>query len=227
MQNPETSPSDTLSESSSLNEQRSANRVALLIRSAKIGCAHGEFLCIVRDVSENGLKLQLFHDLPDCETFVLELANGDRFDILPVWQKDNRAGFRFDRSVELHKILAEESCFPKRPIRLHLTERAVISVAGQSCAAKVCDISREGLRIETDFPLMLAQKLRIWSDHLPALDAVVRWRNMPSYGLVLPNVLSFEELAVIAARIQKPQERAGKNRWRQAGLNFMASPFMQ
>lgn len=189
-------------------EQRSTHRIALLIRSAKLSCERGEFLCIIRDVSETGLKLQLFHALPRCESFTLELANEDRFEIVPVWQRDGQVGFKFDNSVDLRRILSEESSFPKRPVRLNLRERAVISTTGQTHAATICNLSREGVRIETEFPLAIAQRLQIWSDHYPCRDAVVNWRKMPQFGLVLPNVLSFEELALTAARMQLPRELA-------------------
>ena len=190
-------------------EQRSAQRVALLIRSAKVICEHGEFLCIIRDVSQTGVKLRLFHPLPESAGFDLCLANGDRFAIQPVWEQDGLAGFRFDGAVDLERILVEHCPYPKRPVRLKLnTNAAITTSSGQSCTATILDISREGMRVECNHPLAIAQKLRLWAEGLPDVDAIVRWRKSPVYGLVLPLVMSFDELAITAARMQLQPEAA-------------------
>ncbi len=188
------------------DERRDEGRIALLIRSAKLVCDIGELLCVIRDVSASGVKLRLFHPLPPGDRYELELANGERFEIFKVWEEEGQAGFRFEKAVDLGHIVAEESQFPKRPVRLKLDADAIICVAGQSCAATILDLSREGVRVQTSVPLAISQKLRIWADDLPELDAIVRWRRKPEFGLVLPRVMSFEELALTAARIQFPAE---------------------
>ena len=43
---------------------RGAQRFTLLIRTAKLVCESGEYLCVIRDVSSTGVRLRLFHDLP-------------------------------------------------------------------------------------------------------------------------------------------------------------------
>src|SRR5690606_20786923 len=55
-------------------DMREAPRFALLIRSAKLICDSGEYLCIIRDVSETGVRLRLFHPLPPDQLLTLELA---------------------------------------------------------------------------------------------------------------------------------------------------------
>lgn len=191
------------------SEQRAAPRVALLIRSAKLICDHGEFLCIIRDVSQTGARLRLFHPIPKSNSLELILANEDRFAVEPVWESDGLAGFSFRDPVDLQRILSEECPFPKRPVRLNMCASATISCADRSGTATIRNFSREGMQIETDFPLAIAQKLRVSCDELPDLHAIVRWRRAPQFGLVLPHVLSFEELAVTAARLQLPPGTCG------------------
>lgn len=45
-------------------DHRAAPRFTLLLRMAKLVCGPAEFLCIVRDVSETGASVKLFHPLP-------------------------------------------------------------------------------------------------------------------------------------------------------------------
>ena len=55
-------------------ELREADRSALLLRVAKLICQSGEYVCLVRDVSWTGLRLRLFHALPDERFVFLQLA---------------------------------------------------------------------------------------------------------------------------------------------------------
>ncbi len=189
-----------------LGEKRKAMRFALLIRSAKLVCSSGEFLCVIRDVSEDGVKLRLFHPLPENEPLLLVLGSGDHFPVELVWQDGDLAGFRFTNPIDLHRFISEASPYPKRPIRIRLSCPATLTIDGRMCAAEICDVSREGIRIETGVPLALEQKLILSADRLSPRAASVRWRRSPSYGLSLQNIFTFEELARTVARMQLPAE---------------------
>ena len=76
-------------------EQRSGNRFTLLLRAAKLITASGEFLCLIRDVSDRGMKVRLFHPLAIDAPCEIELGNGGRIALDCVWQKGDQAGFRF------------------------------------------------------------------------------------------------------------------------------------
>ena len=60
------------------SDQRCAPRFTLLIRAAKLVGPDCEYLCVVRDASETGVSVRLFHPLPPEVPFTLELQNGDR-----------------------------------------------------------------------------------------------------------------------------------------------------
>lgn len=184
---------------------RSDMRLALLIRTAKLTCRFGEFLCIIRDVSQGGVKLRLFHALPEGVPLHLELANGDSFAIEHVWQKDDEAGFRFRESIDIKKFIAESGRHPKRPLRLQLTCPATVHFDGKVYDATIRDVSRQGARIETLAPLALEQKVVLSSGQLPELEGTVRWRRNPDFGLALQHIFSFRELATTVARMQLAQ----------------------
>lgn len=183
-------------------ERRSRARTALLIRSAKLIGRAGEFLCIVKDVSQDGLRLRLFHELALEQALHLELANGEDFRIRPVWQNGEEAGCRFLEPVDVHHFMAEPSNHPKRSLRLNLRCPTDISFNGQSFRATIRNVSREGARIVTRQKLALGQKLVLSVPGIDEIDASVRWRNSPAYGLALGKVFTFEQLARMAAAMQ-------------------------
>jgi hypothetical protein len=191
----------------SYEEQRASPRFALLLRAAKLIGAHGEYLCIVRDVSETGVKLRLFHSLADERRLALESAAGDRLGVEKVWENGGEAGFRFDEPIDVQRFIAEAGPYPKRPIRVCVGHQAQLTIAGETSAAKVRDLSRQGAGIETDHYLAIGQHLRIASGLMPEFEATVCWRQHPSYGIVFRQLMSLEELAVRAFRMQKNRDR--------------------
>lgn len=187
------------------SEQRVQPRFALLLRSAKLVGVSGEFLCIVRDVSESGAKLRVFHPVIDDEDISLEIATGERFSVEKIWERDGEAGFRFVDTIDVMRFVAEAGPFPKRPVRVRVAHPAVLTFAGSTAAATICDLSRQGARIESEQRLAIGQSLRLESDHLPEFEATVCWRRHPAYGLVFRQLMSMEDLASRVYRLQTGQ----------------------
>ena len=111
-------------------DQRSAMRYTLLIRAAKLIGPSGEYLCVVRDASETGASIRLFHSLPDEERMLLELQNGDRHEVEIVWSDDEKAGLRFCGPVDIARIVESPSRFSKRPVRLNVSCNAYLMAGG-------------------------------------------------------------------------------------------------
>mgnify|MGYP001129374164 CR=1 FL=1 len=183
-------------------ELRVAPRFTLLIRTAKLLCANGEFLCVIRDASSTGISIRTFHPLPQGVQLTLELPNGDRHPVERVWEKDGAAGFRFPVSVDIDRLLNNKSRFPKRPVRLKLQLPALISCHGRTAGVVVHNLSQQGAQIESPLHLALDQKLRLEADNLPVIQASVRWRSGEHYGLVFDDTFQFAELARLAAQLQ-------------------------
>lgn len=186
------------------HDQRAARRFALLLRAGKLASEAGEYLCILRDASATGIKARLFHGLPPAHAFTLELGNGDRYRVEPVWQREGHVGFRFaDGPIDVHTLMDEGSPFPKRSIRLKLALPLVVTpVGGASRTAQLLDLSQQGARIEAAPGLALGQQVRIEAPGLPARHARVRWRRGAAHGLVFQEAFRLDELAVLAHRLQ-------------------------
>ena len=197
-------------------EQRTAPRFTLLIRTAKLVGASGEYLCIVRDVSPQGLKVRTFYPLPRDEEFAIELASGERHPVGKVWEEGELTGFRFAVPVALERLLAEApEGMRKRSVRLRLAMPATLVAGGRPANATFVDISQHGACVECEQYLAKDERVRIDCDWLPELTARVRWRKRPLYGLIFEQTFRFDELAKLTAPLQArtlaaraPQRRA-------------------
>jgi hypothetical protein len=189
-------------------EQRSAPRFTLLIRAAKLVSSQGEFVCVIRDVSETGVSVRLFHDLPVGDDFALHMPAGAIYEIERRWHRGNEAGFAFAAPVEVEKLVNESSDYPKRGLRLGLCFPVMVNTLSGSFEAVVENLSQQGARITCDRLLAIDQTVRLTAPGLSAdkreVRAKVRWRREQFYGVVFDDTFTLGEFARLAARLQAP-----------------------
>ena len=193
-------PTDT----SDTEEQRGAHRFTSMIRAAKLVCAQGEFVCVIRDVSESGISVKTFHPLPEHHAMSLELQNGERFDLDLVRHNDNQASFRFKDSVALDNLLQEDWNYPKRQLRLGINIPVQLVMLTGRFDAYISNLSQQGARLESDVVLAIDQKFSIHTDELPEIRATTRWRRDSNYGCVFETTFALQEFAYMAAMLQCP-----------------------
>lgn len=177
------------------SDQRHDPRQALMLRTAKVVCQSGEYVCLVRDVSQGGVGLRFFHDVPAEKRIFLELANGALYPIERCWADGADAGFRFAAPVVLADFMAEASQFPHRPVRLRLKVPALLTVDRQDCRAMLADVSRCGAKLSAARKLPLHAFARFDVRGLPLRFGHVRWRKGLDHGIVFQEAFGLEELA--------------------------------
>jgi PilZ domain len=186
-----------------------ATRYTLFIRAAKLVTSQGEFVCIVRDVSETGIMLRLFHAPPTGEPIELHMSNGRSFVLRQIWHKSNEAGYAFAQRIELSKFVEETGDFPKRGLRLNLMFPIEVRSLNGQHEAIVENISQQGAKLSCSGAYAIDQALRLECPEediqFGEVSAKVRWRREDAYGLVFENTLSLEEFAKLAARLQCPR----------------------
>lgn len=189
-------------------ELRAAPRFTLLIRAAKLVSAQGEFVCVIRDVSETGVSVRLFHKLPGCNSFALHMPAGTTYDITNVWERSNEAGFRFDQSVDVQQLIGESGEYPKRGMRLGLCFPINVATLADRFDGVVENFSQQGARIACDGGLAIDQNIRIempgLHGELREVRAKVRWRRDQSYGVVFDDTFALGDFARTAALLQAP-----------------------
>ena len=180
-------------------ENRESQRFTLLIRAAKLVTDKGEFLCVVRDVSDTGLSVTLFHALPPFRRVIIEFQNGDRHLAEPVWQRDDRAGFRFLDGADIVRIIESPSDFSKRPMRVSTNLAGLLQAGLERHEVEMLDISQQGARLACDVELPIDRRVKLLVEGLPETDAKVRWRRNGECGVVFENHFQIGELAMIVA----------------------------
>lgn len=183
-------------------ELRGADRSALLLRVAKLVCQTGEYVCLVRDVSWTGVRLRLFHDLPDERFVFLQLANGELYPVELMWAKGDQAGFRFTQPIDVNQFITEPSPWPRRPIRLNITAPGLAFVGSTAISVQLKDLSQAGARFEAFGHMMIGQPLRLLVDGLPERWARVAWRRGFDHGVAFEAKFKLDELAAHALALQ-------------------------
>jgi hypothetical protein len=184
-------------------DQRVAPRFTLLIRSAKLVSADSEYLCVVRDASETGVSVRLFHPLPPEVPLALEMPNGDVHQLERVWEEEGKAGFRFGAPVDIARIVESPSRFAKRAVRVRLQVPCDVLVGVRRVAGTICNLSQQGAQIRTQEKLSLIQRVKIVAEGMPQVAGKVRWRSNDNYGLSFEDTFQFAELAALAFDLQR------------------------
>lgn len=184
-------------------EQRIAPRYTLLLRQAKLRTKHGEFLCVIRDLSETGISIRTFHPLPECDRMAIELREDCPYLIEKVWENEGEAGFRFRDSIALAEMLEDDARFPRRQIRVNVELEASVRAGSEFDNAAVVNLSQQGARIETQRIWARGQLLELSGGGLPPIRAKVRWRRDFSHGLVFEDTFTLRDFAFLLARLQR------------------------
>ena len=185
------------------DDERSAPRFTLLIRSAKLTTSDAEYLCVVRDASASGISVRLFHALPPDVPLTLELPNGDRHALERVWEEEGKAGFRFADAADLMRIIEGPSRFSKRALRVNLNLPCDIVAGLRRCKGTLRNLSQQGALVTTEDKLSLAQRVKLSAPGLPEVTAKVRWRRNDQYGLSFEENFQFSDLAIIVFNLQQ------------------------
>lgn len=190
------------------SEARRAPRFTLLIRAAKLITSQGEFVCVVRDVSETGVAVRLFHGLPTGDPTELHMPGGGIYGLRNVWDRGNEAGFEFVDNVDVARLISEAGAYPKRGLRLGLVFPITIRTLTGTYEGIVENFSQQGARFECDAKFAIDQNLRIETKDgraiLKDVRAKVRWRRESEYGVVFDDTLTLGDFALFAAKMQCP-----------------------
>jgi hypothetical protein len=192
----------------SKGQKARAPRFTLFIRAAKLVAHSGEFVCVVRDVSETGVRLRLFHTPPTGESIELHMPGGSIHQLRQVRRDGYEVGYEFLTPIDLSSFLSAKDPYPKRGLRLNL--RFPVSVGSLSGLSDgtVVNLSQQGACFSCEGLYAINQALRVECTEqgggFGEVSAKVRWRRDSEYGVVFENTLTLEEFAILAAKLQDP-----------------------
>lgn len=187
-------------------ERRQAARKSLMLRSAKVVCQSGEYVCLIRDVSELGTSLSFLHEAPTEPRIILALANGLTFPIEKIWSGRRQAGYRFASRVSLEEFMQESAPFALRPIRLKLQAAARIADGRFSHSARLLDLSTHGAKFECEGLLKRGHLIGFQAEGMAQQLGQIVWSEETGapfrYGFEFQHPLELKELARLALRMQ-------------------------
>ena len=184
------------------DDRREARRFTSLIKAAKIAFDEHEAICVIRDVSTTGIKLRLFHPLPDREHFDLILPSGACYKIEHVRSELDNHSFTFEGEVDLEGLVADGTRFAKRQLRVQLSVPAHVTAYPERHKSVVHNISQQGALLHTQAMFAVQQPVTLEIQGFPNIRAKVRWRRDQFYGLAFDNTFSLQDFALRAAALQ-------------------------
>ncbi|BDI59945.1 PilZ domain-containing protein [Qipengyuania nanhaisediminis] len=182
-------------------DARSAHRASLGLRRAKLVCQTGEYLTLIRDVSEQGVGLGFCHDVPPETRMLLQLSNDLTYPVERVWTGQRQAGYRFGAEVCLDEFLRDGAA-QSRPLRLQFSAPVELGIGRAHIAARLLDLSCEGAKISSAARLDEGHLMTIAIEGLPLQLGQVRWSQGKRHGIKFQHPINSEELARCALRHQ-------------------------
>lgn len=169
-----------------------------MLRMAKVVCQKGEYLCIVRDVSAEGVGLRFLHAVPPEPRIILALANGATYPVERVWSGKQQAGYRFASPVEVDEFIHEPSPFASREVRLSTRAAAKVEAGGQLHDAEVMDLSKGGAMIASAIPFAVGSRVALATKGMQRRLVDVCWRKGEMHGLSFVEPMTTAKLAEVA-----------------------------
>jgi len=184
----------------SVEDRRRSVRHATVNQVAKIRLGSGrEELCLLRDISAEGLKAEVYIALDRGVSIDIELRTAHSVRGRIVWAANNEIGVAFDAPIPAAAMLAhcsfEANGTNLRPPRLKVNLRGLLRIGADARMVSIGNISQAGLQIEATQPLRIGTLCSIALPGLPARAAAICWWREGHAGLMLSDPFDYPDFA--------------------------------
>lgn len=167
---------------------------------AKIRLACGrEELCLLRDVSPEGLKAEIYIAVARDAHIEIELRTGHCIGGKIAWIDGAMIGVAFDEPMPMSAMLAHCSFDDRlgklRPPRLAVDMHGLLRVDFQERVVRIGNLSQAGMQITAVAPLDAGASCAIALPGLAPRAATVRWCRGDQAGLMLADPFDYAEFA--------------------------------
>lgn len=158
-------------------------------------------LCLVRNMSAEGAKLDIYHEVEQGQKITIELRSDKVVTGTVRWVGDHAAGIEFDDPVDVTDLLLGR---PQRSVlrKLPRSPRFLVHAhahlqhdKGNTLSGELVNISLHGLCIETIDEARVDDHVVARIEGLPPRSATVRWVHDGMIGLHFDMPMGFSELA--------------------------------
>lgn len=187
-------------EAAPVQERRRSVRHTAVMQVAKIRFgADREELCLLRDISPEGLKAQIYVPAEVGTDVEIELRTGTVLGGCIAWVESNFIGVSFDEPMPMAAMLAHCSFDDRmgalRPPRLVVNMNGVLKLGIEERRVRIGNISQAGLQIDIADPLHAGSPCAIALPGLPLRAATIRWWRDQQAGLLLSEPFDYTEFA--------------------------------
>jgi len=156
-------------------------------------------ICVVRNVSANGLSARVYRKLSVGEQVEIEFRSGELLAGSVVWEVERDIGIIFAQPIDVAQVLASrwssEASKRRALPRITVDCRGLLSNGLRSVDVMLRDISQGGASLESDAEAAEPGNVRLSLPDLPPIAGVVRWTSGAHLGVSFNECLAFETLA--------------------------------
>ena len=190
-----------------VEDRRRSVRHTVVDQVAKIRLASGrEELCLLQDISAEGLKAEVYIPLERGASVDVELRTAHTVSGKIVWVADKHIGVAFDAPIPAAAMLAhcsfEVNGGSLRPPRLKVDLRGLLRIGATARMVSIANISQAGMQIASPEPLRANTPCSVALSGLPARAASVCWWRNGDAGLMLTEPFDYSTFAQWRAGIR-------------------------
>jgi len=182
------------------HERRRSIRHTAVMQVAKIRLGSGrEELCLLRDISPEGMKAELYISAEAGAHVEIELRTGHVLGGCIAWTDGRQIGVSFDEPMPMAAMLAHCSFDDRmgtlRPPRINVNMHGLLKHGIEERPVRIGNISQAGVQIAAPEPLHAGAACAIGLPGLPPRAATVRWCREGQAGLMLADPFDFRAFA--------------------------------
>jgi hypothetical protein len=180
-------------------ERRRHIRQLALLRVAVLHAGGSSDICVVKNVSPDGLSARVYRTLGPGAEVTIEFRSGESVVGNVVWEAEREIGIVFPEPIDVSAVLASHSASDSA--RRRALPRIMVECPGQlndglrSIHVQLRDISQSGASVVVANEMLEMGKVRLLLPDLAPIEGVVRWTSGTAAGLSFNECLAFEDLA--------------------------------
>lgn len=176
-------------------DRRAGDRHLTLFRVGTVLIGGRRELCLIKNISAGGMKLQLYCPVAVGQPLGIELKTGVSVAGRVSWVRDGQVGVAFDAPIDVVAILAHDSKGPRpRMPRIETDAPLCVRHGASTYRLRASDISQGGVKVERAAGLPVGAEVVITLPGLAPQPGVVRWIEQGSAGLSFNLPLPLSEL---------------------------------
>lgn len=180
-------------------ERRAINRTIAVYRPVLIETDDSVGFCLLRDLSPGGMMGVVYTEFAPGRRVSVHFQADYVLSGSIAWSKDQRIGIRFDKEIDVEKLLQALSrtnlgTRVNRAPRLRIQCTGELVSEGHSLPIVLQDISQRGIKVFAS-PVSPRTEGIVRLEGMPPRKAVVRWAKGEMAGLSFNTPLPFDELA--------------------------------